>query len=434
MMITRTTRPIRAALIGVALIGVTTLTGTAWGQSGGFGRAFHPEVTPRDMVVFHDYLDLADEQRFVIEVLIEEYTEDVRAAVDDMRESMTQSVENVESDNPQRLLDLIMEPINEVRAKREELTEEFYNDVKLQLSDEQLEQWPALERKLLRLSALQSSQLSGEGLDLLDELNRLDLGENIRQSISMFEQDYEMQLDELLRRRENRLGELETQKIRAITSGDGDRARQLIDEELGLRTAIRDHNLEYVDVLASSLPSNAADEFVDNVMSRAYPRVYRQSHVELMFEHARELEDLEESVYEAVAQLHSRYEIELDDINDQIVRAIQQHEPGQLKDRMTRRVDRSAVNRRSTDNPVREKYRERDEMNRQYVNELRNLLTPEQFRELPGSSQALAELRRGPRGQAGGPNRGRRNRDATIRPGSAAEEGSGRSRSRQDDG
>lgn len=379
------------ALVLTAVVAVAGTASHVMAQGGGgFARAFRPEVQPRDMVIFTDHLDLDDSQRVIVEALIRDYNQALDDEIDVMRQELTETAENMEPGDERRMLDTLMEPLRRLQSRRDELTSTLFVDIQLQLSDDQQERWPSLLRKLTRISSLPMGRLAGETVDLIQQLDLLGLDPVVRQSLQQVVRDYELRLHELLTRRNERLTELDNSAMFAITDRDLDRAMQLIEEEIKLRTAIRDHNLEYIEVLAASMPGDTRDEFVDKAMAAAFPRVFRPQQMESMFEAALALEEISDPIREAIEVLQEVYYIELDDVNDKIVRETLKNEPEQHRSRMARRVDRAAQERISgSEDPIREAYRERDDMNQRYAAELQRLLDPGQFRTLPGAARAM---------------------------------------------
>ena len=108
------------------------------------------------------------------------------------------------------------------RDFREELGEQFLSDLQTVLYPEQQELWPSFERVLRRKNLLPMGRLSGENVDLFQVVDQLSLDESARLRIEMILKDYEMQLDEALKRREREQGRANDDIREAIQNGDFD--------------------------------------------------------------------------------------------------------------------------------------------------------------------------------------------------------------------
>ena len=144
---------------------------------------------------------------------------------------------------------------------------------------------------------------------------------------------------------------------------------------------MRNVNDEYATAIAGALPSAQGEAFLLRAMESSYPRVYRTTPAERIFEDALIREDLDADLLMAIANLMEQYLIELEISNINLLEAIRTDEP--KKPRATAEIamlrrEGEPVPRQPLDS-IRNSIRQRDELSRQYIAQLRSLLTPEQF-------------------------------------------------------
>ncbi|MHC4106855.1 MAG: hypothetical protein ACYSTY_02095, partial [Planctomycetota bacterium] len=140
---------------------------------------------------------------------------------------------------------------------------------------------------------------------------------------------------------------------------------------------------------------------------RAYPRIFRLTGTQRAFRAAKEIEYLDEEVLVAIVALEETYFIELAAKNRQLVQATREYEPEQGQRWMRWGAARMAGERPQRvreEDPIREAFAERTELDQRYRNRLEDLLTPEQVAMLPPQRQQR-EGRRGDRFGFGGADR-----------------------------
>jgi hypothetical protein len=122
-------------------------------------------------------------------------------------------------------------------------------------------------------------------------------------------------------------------------------------------------------------------------MEKSYPRVFRSTPAERIFEDAVIREDLDPDVITSIVALMQQYGIELEASNIDLLEAIRRDEPKKPRATaevaMMRRLG-EPIPRQGLDD-IRNAIRARDELSRQYISQLRGLLSEEQFAELPGA-------------------------------------------------
>ena len=272
-------------------------------------------------------------------------------------------------------------------AQRTQLKNEFESDLMLLLPHEQAEAWPAVNRHLRRLNTLSKGQFAGESLDLYHLLDETFPGTSDQQPTATTLKDYEMRLDDTLNDRNQYLTESEIDAFLAWAEQDLDKSLALIDRESDLRLAVRDVNDEFIQTIASGLQESQAASFRQAGREKAYRSVYRKTRDQRLFEQAKAIEGLDGDVLDAVTNLETAYLEELALVNDQLVEATRENQPGQKKRMIEMMQQVRSGSMQFHGLPDRRPMNQRRLLGRRYTEQLKSILTTEQFDSLPAAKQ-----------------------------------------------
>jgi hypothetical protein len=220
---------------------------------------------------------------------------------------------------------------------------------------------------------------------------------------------YELELDEALRARNDYLAANEGKFLEAAAAGDADAARRYVQRTMTMREKVRDVNDRYREAIMSQLPAADAARVRTAALAAAYERFYRPTQVQRAFEAIAEMSDLDASVRDSLHALEAQYTSELGAVNDRLVQATRKQEPAQQVDDVVRMVGmlNGDVSFASMMRPgqrdegeVGDLMDKRRDMNDTYMERIRKLLTPEQIEMLPGGGDGGGRGGRG--GQGGG--------------------------------
>ena len=296
--------------------------------------------------------------------------------------------------------------LQEWQAKKAAMRVAFVDGLKIQLTDEQNDLWPAFERFLIREKSLPKARLSGEGLNLFLIVDEAELPEESLATLDPILDEYEVVLDQAIRRRDEVVATTSAQMYRAIQEGDTPGAMRTMERQMQARTALRDVNELYRARLVAELgDSSDAKSLNQAILESGFERIYQSTPTARAFAAAIGIDGLDASVLEAVLATQAAFEAEMAARNDQLLALTKRFEPQQQLDEAERFV--AAVSGMMAgggfnpggfgpgpENPMRESMETRGELDRQYRERLEALLTPEQVEQLPST-------RRG-RGGAGG--------------------------------
>jgi hypothetical protein len=216
-------------------------------------------------------------------------------------------------------------------------------------------------------------------------------------------QEYEIRLDEALKRRNDYLAQNESKALRAIQESDAKAMEQLADRMIDLRNGVRTVNEESRTAIVAALPSEEGKRVERAALEAAYGRVYRPTRADRAFTAALEMEDLGPDVRQAIDDLRTVYANEIDSMNQRIAQSIRKSEPERLKQDAVRASGLlngggGAFFGGGPEDPSDALFEKRGEMTDNYVKRLAALLTPEQAAKLPRGTGRDDGRRQGPFG------------------------------------
>ena len=297
------------------------------------------------------------------------------------------------------------------QVRKAELKKNFTEGMKAVLDDDQLSQWPAFERFLIREKTLPRGRISGENLNLFFVVDELRMPQDDFAKIEPLFNDYETRLDAALRARNGYLEESMPKIMKAMQGNDSADAGRIFRRQAELRAAVRDVNEEYRKAMVNALGESAWAKSLDGaILEGGWERFYRPTGTDRMFEEAAKIEGLEPAVLQSVKDLHAAYRNELAPMNERLRTLARTEEPDQIVrdgERMVSMISQGVGGMarnfgpgadQGREDPMRKVFDERSELGDRYEERLKALLTPEQFEKLPRSTRGGA----GGRGNFGG--------------------------------
>lgn len=382
-----TTIAAAAIVAGACLFGFARPAQAQFGQAVAISELMKPEFINRDMVIFVEGLNLDDGQQVIVESMFENYRDDFDAGLERLRGRFEQLRDKLDTRDPDRVLKLVFAPFEQWRDERNQLRDQFLNNVKLVLSDRQLKGWDEFLRKLRRDKTLDRGILSGEHLNIFHVLQDMQLSEQQRLAIEPLLTQYETDLDQALRERNRAINDEDGVMLEAMQTQDADAMLKAMNHQIELRIAVRDINDHYVNVVAEALPETLGAEFREKAMTRAYPRIYRRSSAEKLFEAALAL-DLPKEVRQNVNEVYGNYRTAIEDFNQRLLDMVRAQEPKNQRQRAeaaSARMENKPYSRHP--NPTAVEFRKRDDIVREHVDLLKWAVGEERFAQLPGADR-----------------------------------------------
>lgn len=292
-------------------------------------------------------------------------------------------------ENIQKTLEESADRISDWQNRKRHLQSEFLAKLQATLNDDQQALWPGLERRLTRSRTLAQGRVSGESVDLHHVLREIGITKAASdEALATLTNEYEVRLDEALRKRNSHLSNSLRPMVDALRASDGGAAEIMVDREIQLRVSVREINHRFADQIAAALPEQTRQSFKERYRARGYPRVFRTTAVQRMLNSAQELNQSDADLAQAIARLQQAYQQELSRANEQALQAVREHEPAELKRRLLQAWDATPDQEVAATDPLREAFERREALGQRYLRELKSLLTPEQFEKLPSGGAA----------------------------------------------
>lgn len=422
---------------------------------GQFRAAFEPDFMRRDLPLFKEQLELQEAQTAVLEQLYRDYEdafnparEEMQSAMQDLgrqmmapmmnsgiqqrmgeamqkaREQMEQlAAEKGEELSPEERRQFFAEQMQKMgeevqkelkasgafdemraglksmvtdftkwRETKERLRVSLVDGLQASLTDAQKQKWPAFQRFIAREKTLPQGTLSGENVNLFIVLDEAGLSKEVFQTITPTMDQYELELDEALRTRNDFIAANEAKFLQAAADGDTAAAKRFVERATTLREKVRDVNDRYRETLISQLPAADGARVRKAALASAYERIYRPTRVERAFEAIAEMEGIESAIRDSLAALEQQYSTELGSVNDRLLQATRKQEPSQQTDDVVR-----VVGMLSGEVPFQPMMRgggrdegemgelmdKRRDMDDTYMDRIKALLSAEQFESLP---------------------------------------------------
>ena len=274
------------------------------------------------------------------------------------------------------------------RKERGGLDRQIMEEIKSSLKADQAAKWESFERFMRREKLLGRGRLSGENVNLFAVLDEAGLSkEQITATVGILD-EYELRLDEALKKRSDFLGQNEGKVMTAIQNSDAKSLEELASKGVDLRNAVRNVNEQYRTTIAGVLPPEEAKRFTQAALASGFARVYRPTRAERAFEKALSLADLSPDTLAAISEMQIAMMTELVGMNEKIAQTIRKAEPVRLKEEAVRSAGllnggASRMFGRNDPDIADEMLSKRGDMTDKYVERLKALLTAEQIALLP---------------------------------------------------
>ena len=274
------------------------------------------------------------------------------------------------------------------RKERGVLDRQVMDEIKSSLKVDQAAKWESFERFMRREKLLSRGRLSGENVNLFAVLDEAGLTKEQIASIASILDEYELRMDEALKKRSDFLGQNEGKVMTAIQNSDSKSLEELASKGVDLRNAVRNVNEQYRTAIAGVLPPEEAKRFTQAALASGFARVYRPTRAERAFEKALSLEGLSPETLTAIREMQIAMMAELVGMNEKIAQTIRKAEPVQLKEEAVRSAGllnggASRMFGRNDPDVADEMLSKRGDMTDKYVERLKALLTAEQIALLP---------------------------------------------------
>lgn len=267
-------------------------------------------------------LGLSDDQRAMIESLHEGYQATYRVQRDEqskaMRDVMSEFRESEDMTILQEQVPALRKKYSDAIAANEGA---FFEDLKLVLTDSQLEQFPRVERHRRRETLLRRGFLSGESVDLIDLVNDLEFSPEVNAAIADELGTYEIDIDRaILAKRALSEGDTGVGSAFSFSFGD-EETQERAEKTREASVRVRSVNEGFARRIQGLLPEVEAARFVHAFDVAAFPDVYQPTHAMKCIEAAQGFADLTADQSEQLFQIRESYQRDAAAINERWARA-----------------------------------------------------------------------------------------------------------------
>lgn len=367
------------ALAAIALAAVLILPTPATAQPvGRFRDIVEPSVQPRDIELAQIVLNLDEDQRAIIDEMVAAYAERIAKGIQQMMGILDDAREDFSQD---RMLELYndLKPIGlRFADRKDQLTRELYNDIKLVLTEDQLEQWPIVERSILRRRSLGGDGIvTGEMIDLFELLDEAGVTreDGLWTDVAPTLEEYGIRMDTLIKQRDAAYEDAILKAVDLFFEQDFGAMQKLLESVTEHAVKLKRLNTEYFERLMAILPDDVAQEFDRRFKREAFPMVYRRSMANQAFTIALQAEGLTEDQIAQIEDLRERHDRTANALNRVWIKHIEEAE---LKRTVQRLMTRELYSKEAT--AAAQARRDHDART---VDKLRAILTEEQAQYLP---------------------------------------------------
>lgn len=382
-------------LIALAIVTISCPTLAQYGSSG-YGNPVlrvseTPPFTRADLRIMDSILGLTPAQRELTDALHSEFFERYRDEATAVRIEIEHLVEEAAITQKQEPLQQGTARVNTWNTRVEEMREQFVEDLRLLMDQNQIRLWHKVERELRRKDQIGDGRIAGESIDIIRLVDaHIDGWSEIPELVAELER-YAERIDRALVAREEFIESDETDGFYAMQQSDPERALELLKDSLGLRKRVLELNTRTLDRLRAHLPTETHDELASAFYEQSIERAIPASPLAQRIEAARSLPTLASDQRARIAEVLTRYDETSLDTKRGLFEALSQTQmdilPAMLHEEIERRAaGEEHVTHESLKQPqplLDEAMTARLERERAAWNAVKPILTREQLADLP---------------------------------------------------
>lgn len=273
--------------------------------------------------------------------------------------------------------------------KAEALEKGFFNDLKALCTDEQLAQWPAVERFRRRETAMRFGFVSGSAVDLIAISDRIKPTPTSDSEYKETLSAYELEVDRILVNFEQIGKDAQKDMFEPGAMFDMKRIETMMKKFYDAAVQVRDINRNYARKLDGILPEADRVKLTDEINRRSFPRIYRDSHTQQIIKTALKFEDLKPEQKEQLAAINEAHVREAATINEKWAKAMEEKEAKAGGTIMVMIQSFQTMNGGGDkEDPVKEQRDARKALDDKTKDKVEALLTPDQRSKLPAKKPA----------------------------------------------
>lgn len=371
--------------------------GLGGGMMGGMdGQA----ISTADLDKYGKILDMTPEQHDAVKALHEGYTAEVAKLRERAQKIMEDAREEFRETRDPSVWQEIGEKITPIRDEGRKVEKQFLEDMKSLLTEKQMPLWGRVEKTRKREQTIRRGFISGETVDVIRVVERMNLPEEQMKMVNPTLERYENDLDPVLTKR-NEVMEAGMSQMRTlmqdVMAGKTEEADKRMNEARDASVRVRDVNRRFAKEIASLLPPESSAKFVEEFKRESFPQVYRQNrYAQTVIDAVTKMEGVDETQRKSIEAIAETYKRDTQTLNKKAEEATEANEATMTVSGMMQRFT-------AGDPAMDELRRSRTELENKTVEAVKALLTEDQQKQLP-------ERGRGGRGGGeGGPGMDRGN-------------------------
>lgn len=404
-------RPLRIAIFTLALAGITAsvLAQPKDGQrqrqrgnrgdgggpggfgGGGFGnmgrgmmqRLQSDPLRKQDIERAAEMLNLSDEQRTAAMTLVDGYDQQLRnmrdeqqAAREDARNAMR------DGDGPPDMT-AMRDAQQKQREKQSQIETQLLSDMKALLTPAQTDKWTTVESSIRRNQKLRRGIMAGERLDVAEVVHDMNLpADQLKDAENILDQ-YQTEIDRELSARDA-LMDKPMPDFRAMRdSGDFSEVQKMISQRRDASTKVRDVNKRFARQVQNALPESVRDPFAEKVQAATYPEVFRKTSGAEAIAKAIAMPDVTPEQMEKISQVEETYKSKMNSWSSKATKAWDELETQFKPENMGPGAGGGGDTMRAASEELNTLRRDRRDLDRATLKQLKDILTADQSKELP---------------------------------------------------
>ena len=390
------THALVAAVAAVSVVAVGGLTPAASAQGfirvssgggpGGAGSATEPAVNRKSAAKYAAILGLSADQQIALDDMVQSYLNDHATALALMNQRLDDARAEAEESGAFESF------IKEMSASRKRFSESMdlaeerlFDDLRLVLSPEQENQWPAMERTRRRIENIDRGVLSSESVDLIQLVDDIDPPDSARAAVAPVLAAYETTLDAALVERIAQQELMSKKMEESDGPTDWMRYRDHYDSMRKASLKVRDVNTSFARQIRDSLPTGLREQFEAEFQRRSFPQAYAGTYTERVVDTTLEFDDLTPDQRKQIEELRARLAREMEAANARWAEAQRADEDAPNTETIIAEQFGMPMEIRLGEEPkeLKDARAKRSELASAYLDQVRALLSPEQQARLP---------------------------------------------------
>ncbi|MBS0195726.1 MAG: hypothetical protein JSR77_03115 [Planctomycetes bacterium] len=331
-MVRRASRSGVRVIVGVLVAAVLILCWSPFAHAqamfGGMGAngSIPDSITKRGLDAYAKILGLDKDQKETATTLLEGNQTATRALMKDFQAKMQASVEKMRDGDFQAYQKDIKVLSQEMAKKGQELEKGFFNDLKAILTEAQADKWVKVERYRRREQGLRFGFVSGSAVDLIAVVEKTKSAPAGNAEFTDTLERWELDVDKLLVAFMKAAEESQKNMFEGEGMFDMKKIEEMMRKFYDGAKEVRDLNRTAARQLAPMMAEDARARFETEVKRRSFPRVYKPSHTDKLFDAALGFKDLSSEQKESLTTLREGYQRDLAVCNEKWARATEERE------------------------------------------------------------------------------------------------------------